>query len=93
MISTFPMNCRLKRYASASIQCEDPFSLAAPYDEELDNDIDHLVHDQDIHAKVISEVIRIELKIVMKKKLIAVATRKANMYFSRFKQRPVGLNA
>ena len=37
-----------QRRASASIQCEDPFSSATSYAEELENDIDLLIHDQDI---------------------------------------------
>ena len=34
--------------ASASIRCEDPFSLGAPYAEELEHNVDILIHDQDI---------------------------------------------
>ena len=37
-----------QRRASASIDCEDPFSLANPYAEELKHNIDLLIHDQNI---------------------------------------------
>ena len=33
-----------QRRASASILCEDPFSPATPYAEELEHNIDFLIH-------------------------------------------------
>ena len=38
-----------QRRSSVSILCEDPFSSATPYAEELEHDIDLLAHRQDIH--------------------------------------------
>ena len=37
-----------QRRASASILCEDPFSSATPYAEELEHNIDFLINHQDI---------------------------------------------
>ena len=37
-----------QRPASASIRCKDPFSSATPYAEELEQNIDLLIHDQNI---------------------------------------------
>ena len=37
-----------QRRASVSIMCKDPFSSATPYAEELEHNIDLLIHDQDI---------------------------------------------
>ena len=37
-----------QRRASASIHCEDLFSSATPYAEELEQNIDFLIHDQDV---------------------------------------------
>ena len=37
-----------QRRASVSIMCKDPFSSATPYAEELEHNIDLLIHHQDI---------------------------------------------
>ena len=59
---------------------KDPFSSATPYAEELENYIDLLIHYR-TYANVIFQAIKIELKIVMKKNLIA-AMRKVNLFQS-----------
>ena len=37
-----------QRRSSTSIQCEDLYSSATPYAEELENDVEFLIHDQDL---------------------------------------------
>ena len=71
-----------QRRASASIHCEDLFSSATPYAEELEQNIDLIIQDRDVR-QCHFQANNIEPNIVMMKKFI-VATRKANMYFNRF---------
>ena len=70
-----------QRRASASIFCEDPLSSSTPYAEELEYNIDFLSIMR-IFVNIIFQAIKIELKIVMRKRPV-VATRKVNMYFNR----------
>ena len=58
-----------QRRASASILCEDPFSSATPYAEELEHNVDILINHQDIRQRRFpdDQNIKTALKIVMRK--------------------------
>ena len=76
--------------ATSSIQCEEAFSSATPYAEELSK-ISIFLFTIKTFANVISQATKIKTNIDMKK--LAIATRRANMSPNRLvssKWRPLG---